>query len=294
MDYNLLHNLMVMAKSTTLKQAAAKLMRSEGAVSKDLAKLRELLHDPLISRIEGKNQLSPFMRELLPKLEEGFNQLDSTLQPSEFIASEYIGKITLALNTHLFEKYGKGIYQQLRQLFPRAMLMIRNWESNTEQLILNEEVDVGFHIFNQERSQSIRQIPIRDIELAVISSCNHPVYSLDELARRTVVISTVPGWNENRRVFLEALKSKGYRIKNKLIVDKFVIAKEIILDSDAVMIAPVELIVLSEGFATYPISEDVINLNLKLCINIKANFMNSTRHKLIISAIEKCVTDSSN
>ncbi len=294
MDYNLLHNLMVMAKSSTLKKAAAKLMRSEGAVSKDLAKLRIQLQDPLITRIEGKNQLSPFMRELLPKLEEGFHQLDSTLLPSEFIASEYTGKITLALNTHLFEMYGKGIYQQLRQTFPRAMLTIRNWEANTEQLILNEKVDVGFHLFNQDRSQSIRQIPIRDINFAVVSSDKHPIHSLDDLKHRTMVLSNIPGWNENRRVFVEALKSKGYGIKNKLVVDKFVIAKEIVLDSDSVMIMPIELVNLGDGFAAYPISEDVVNLNLKLCINIKANFMNSTRHKLIIAAIEKCVIRKSN
>ncbi|MCG9696092.1 LysR family transcriptional regulator [Shewanella sp. Isolate11] len=292
MDYNLLHNLVVMAKSSTLKQAAAKLMRSEGAVSKDLAKLREQLQDPLISRIEGKNQLSPFMRELLPKLEQGFSQLDNTLLPSEFVASEFTGRITLALNSHLFEIYGKKIYQQLKLEFPQALFTIRNWGADTEKGLLNEEVDIGFHLFNQERSQSIRQLSIKNIHLAIVSSAKHPVSSLDDLKQRTMVISNIPGWNENRRVFLEALQSNGYSIKNKLVVDKFAIAKELIFESDLVMIAPVELFDLSGGFATLAIPESVINHSLKLCINIKANFMNSTRHKTIISAIQKSVADS--
>ncbi|QYK00402.1 LysR family transcriptional regulator [Shewanella psychrotolerans] len=285
-DYNLLNNLIVISKSATLKVAAARLDRSEGSISKDLTKLREQLGDPLLVRIGSKNELTPYLRELLPKLENYFAEIETALYPAEYSPAEYQGKIKVMINSHLCGLYGDKIYSNLRSAFPKAKLYIKNWGESTERALLNEEVDIGLHLFNIDRSQSIRQIPVKNLKLAVITSNEYPISSVSDINNRPFILSNVYGWNEDKKFFINALLSSGITLSSQLEVDDFIAAKKIVKNSDFFMLMPAELIDTNDGLLTFILPDDVVNLNLKICVNIKSNFLESNIKKHIVATIK--------
>ena len=67
-DYNLLNVLDVLLEEQSVTAAAARLHLSQSAVSKQLAKLREVFDDPLFERTSHGLRPTPRAKQLAPEL----------------------------------------------------------------------------------------------------------------------------------------------------------------------------------------------------------------------------------
>ncbi|HET9450367.1 MAG TPA: LysR family transcriptional regulator, partial [Aggregicoccus sp.] len=74
-DLNLLHVLHVVLEERSVTRAARKLHVTPPAVSNSLARLRELLGDPLLVRTGRSLSPTPFALALLPQLQAGLRAL---------------------------------------------------------------------------------------------------------------------------------------------------------------------------------------------------------------------------
>ncbi|MCL1066305.1 LysR family transcriptional regulator [Shewanella olleyana] len=288
-DYNLLYNFIVIAKSPNLKTASQRLNRSEGALSKDIAKLRDRFNDPLIQRVNGKNELSPFAKTFLPKLQIIFNQFEEALLPKEYKASDYNGRLKIAINTHTLEAYGYEIYKNLVAIFPQAQISVKSWNKHTEQSILDETVDFGLHVFNPERNKSIRQILIKEFELSFITSKDYPANNIEELKERGMVRMMLPGWNDHKHIINDKLNLYGLNLKKQIEIESYQTALSIVLNSDLFMLAPVEFAKQSEGFLSLPMPNYDNVSDLSIHLNVKSNLSSSPMCKDVIKAISNAL-----
>ncbi|MEM7155072.1 MAG: LysR family transcriptional regulator [Myxococcota bacterium] len=79
LDLNLLVALDVLLEEQHVTKAAARLGRSQSAVSHALARLREHLGDPILARVGGRMEPTPRGRQLAPELKRVLQTLDRIL-----------------------------------------------------------------------------------------------------------------------------------------------------------------------------------------------------------------------
>ncbi|MDN2482539.1 LysR family transcriptional regulator [Vibrio agarivorans] len=153
-DLNALHVFVALFDTRSTQKAAKKLGRSQSYVSKTLAQLREELTDPLF--IRSRNGLIPtsYASSIEAKLRSALEQVSISLEPENFDPRN-IDCICI----HIIEPYiihiGKKLIDRIRQE-SNAIIIIRQWDKNSEQLILGEEVDIGLHVLS-DKSQDFYQ-----------------------------------------------------------------------------------------------------------------------------------------
>lgn len=159
-DLNALHVFIAIYQTGSTQRAAVRLGRSQSYVSKVLAQLREELKDPLFVRTSINLSPTSYSNEIAPKLQQALNLVSHSLQPHHFNPAD-ITRISI----HMIEPYivsvGKKVIDTLRQ-FTKAEIELKCWSPESESLIQDEKVDIGFHMF-KERPQSFTQIPLVDV-----------------------------------------------------------------------------------------------------------------------------------
>ncbi|TEW54832.1 LysR family transcriptional regulator [Psychromonas sp. RZ22] len=156
-DLNALHVFIAIYQTGSTLRAATRLGRSQSYVSKVLAQLREDLNDPLFIRTSVSLSPTSYADEIAPKLQEALNLVNYSLQPQDFDPAN-ISRISI----HMIEPYilgvGKEVINTIRQ-FTDAEIELKCWAHNSEGLIEDEKVDVGFHVL-KDRPQIYSQIPL--------------------------------------------------------------------------------------------------------------------------------------
>lgn len=156
-DLNALHVFIALYQTGSTQRAAVRLGRSQSYVSKILAQLREDLNDPLFVRTSINLSPTSYANDIAPKLQQALNLVTDSLQPHDFDPKD-ISRISI----HMIEPYilsvGKKIIDRLREFTP-AEIELKCWHPNSESLIQDEKVDIGFHML-KERPQSFTQIPL--------------------------------------------------------------------------------------------------------------------------------------
>ena len=95
---SLLTTFQALLQERSARAAAEKLKLSQSAVSKNLAQLRRLFDDPLFYRTSHGLTPTPLARSLEGPLCEVLFQIDGLLNPAEFVAESYHGRVRIALH----------------------------------------------------------------------------------------------------------------------------------------------------------------------------------------------------
>lgn len=145
-----LYHLLVLStllEECNVSRTAERLSVSQPAISKSLAKLRDVLEDPLFER--GKGQLVPTERalSLKPKLERIFEQVNDVVRPKPFDPASDNSQITLAVVEFLQPILVPPLMVILAQEAPHLSLTIvsvaegyqRHGEGKADFLLLYEE-----------------------------------------------------------------------------------------------------------------------------------------------------------
>ena len=97
LDLNLLRVFDQVMAERNLTRAARNLSMTQPAVSNALNRLREALGDRLVSRSGYGVEPTPRALALWPAVADALRQLESSIAPGQFIASEATNTFTLAL-----------------------------------------------------------------------------------------------------------------------------------------------------------------------------------------------------
>ncbi|TMX35841.1 LysR family transcriptional regulator [Vibrio sp. Hep-1b-8] len=219
LDLNLLKVLPLLDKHRQLKPVAKELGKTESAVSKYLAKLREQLGDPLFVRGAFEFEPTEYTTNLLPKITAGLDMIDEAVQREEFNPALYDKSISIALPSLGQSLVGKALLLELMEIFPKAKINITTWNETSITDILDERLDIGVQYFNEELTKTIFQHHLGKYKGAIICAKPYADRSLEEKLRMPYIMMELKGWQDTKAVTNKALEEQGIEINTFATVD---------------------------------------------------------------------------
>ncbi|KAB0499946.1 LysR substrate-binding domain-containing protein [Pseudomonas vancouverensis] len=160
-DLNLLVILDALLSEQHVTRAAERLHLSQPAVSHALARLRDLLGDPLLVRGGAGLVPTPRALELMAPLAEALAQVQALLAPRGFDAATTQRRFRLAMSDYGAAIVLPGLIRTLRHEAPGIDLQISHGSSREGMLdaVLNGDVDVAVGVF-PELPHELRSTPL--------------------------------------------------------------------------------------------------------------------------------------
>lgn len=144
LDLNLLVCLYVLLEECNVTHTARRLHLSQSAVSKNLARLREQLNDPLFIRISHGMKPTPRALELLPTLEKLFSEIDDFIVPTSFEPHSSNRHFKMALVDIVYTLFLPKFINDIFTEAPNITLDTQSWwKPNTFEKLKNGELDFG-------------------------------------------------------------------------------------------------------------------------------------------------------
>ncbi|GEA59265.1 LysR family transcriptional regulator [Vibrio comitans] len=260
-DLNSLNVFLNLMQTHSTQRTAKKLGRSQSYISKVLAQLREELDDPLFTRsAEGLSPTS-YALSIQPKLQNAIEQISHSLEPEEF-SSKNVDRITIHILEPLLIRFGSPIISKIREETD-AIIEIRNWTKISESMILDEEVDLGFHILS-DKPQTLFQKKLYEGSGLIMGNKE------GEFAKYIA-----SGVNDYENRFQRALPD----LEPTIFVDNSMLLSQL-LDRVQTM-----------RYIAYREDADIPDLGIDTAIILKASKRKSPKSIWISNLVEKCVLE---
>ena len=181
LDLNLLTVADALLETASVTETAAMVHLSQPAVSRALGRLRGQLKDPLLIR-EGRCMvLTPYAKQLRPRLRSALLDLERTIVQREgFEPSTAQGTMTLATSDFAALAFVPQALDQLREEAPRLCLVLVPYTEPFEALL--ESGDCDLTVGHQRSSQSwIHSEPLFQSGWSCVGRPNHPWFQTPTL-----------------------------------------------------------------------------------------------------------------
>ncbi|PCC72257.1 DNA-binding transcriptional regulator, LysR family [Nannocystis exedens] len=240
-DLNLLHVLHLVLTERSVAGAARRLHVTPSAVSNALARLRDLLDDPIVTR-KGRGIVpTPRAAELAPAIARALHDLDVALFAARFDPATCTRTFTLAVADAGQLTYVPHIARRMTAELPRARLRVVGIDSLVSLGDLAApEVDV--HIGIPGRGPGIHHEPLLTEHTVLIARDRHPATRARLTGKalaslRHVRVEMVPG-RAFRDPVADSYKRAGVEREVVLSVPTFTAAAAVVAATDLVATVP--------------------------------------------------------
>jgi len=234
----LMKTMVLLYHNPSLKKVGEILNKSESAVSRDITKLREKLHDPIFIRSAQGMELTPLVQQLAPQVEQHYNQIANVLKQAATANtdfSQYTRPIVIALNSYIYQYAAANLIEVLLQHFPQATIHIQRWGKKSLDGIDLGDIDIGVHFSDFETNKSIAQKQICTYHVYLACHPDVQITQLDDVHDNLLIMSRLPSWNEHRYRLLEKLKLEPKKVA---FVDSLSTAYEVVQTVPSVSFLP--------------------------------------------------------
>ena len=172
LDLNLLVSLHALISERNVTRAAAELGTSQPAMSRTLARLRELFDDPLLVRVGRSMQPTPRALGLFEELSEVLGRAHALFEAPEFDPSSATGEIRFAAPDIVVLMLVPELLRRLAREAPQLRLRVVDWDYRfIEQL---ESGDVDLTIGGAEDRPGLYARLLIENEWACVLRRGHP------------------------------------------------------------------------------------------------------------------------
>ncbi|MGF1697190.1 LysR family transcriptional regulator [Vibrio lamellibrachiae] len=214
LDLNLLKTLLVLLQEKNTNRTAERLNTSQPAVSRNLAKLRDQLGDPLFIRQSRGLKLTPKGEELAERLPKVFEDLTEALSGEEFLPEKQVGVIKIAMNGFLIETHGYQICEAITQSAPNVTVELLSYSAKTGAELINGELDFAVSYYPLDVSKELRQVPIGLLDFVGIVRKEHPLegatVSINEMLKFDIGGLIIPEFNHRHMLLADFVKTEDY------------------------------------------------------------------------------------
>ncbi|WCP68811.1 LysR family transcriptional regulator [Vibrio tubiashii] len=289
LDLNLLKVLPLLEKHRQLKPVAKELGKTESAVSKYLAKLREQLDDQLFVRGAFEFEPTEYTLNLLPKISKGLNLIDEAVQPADFNPITYDKPIVIALPSLAQYLIGKPLLLDLLETFPKAEIQITTWSDSSVEKIHEDGIDIGVQYFNDEQVKTIYQHHLGRYKGAIVCSDKYQDRTLEEKLSMPYVLMEMKGWQDKKAVIKRTLESNGIKINKVATVDNMTCLFETLNELDCATLLPAASHLKQR--TDYNVTVLPEHLQLKQPLSTVANYKlvnhDNPLHKLLVQKLKQ-------
>ena len=241
LDLNLVLVLHTVLAERNVARAAERLHVTPSAVSNALARLRDLLHDPLVTR-KGRGVVpTPRAMELAPALARAIGEIEGALSCGPFDAATCTRSFTLAVADIGQIAWVPALVSAMREEMPLAHLRV----VGIDALIAMGDLaspEIDLHLGLAAKGPGIHAEPLRQEQIVLAARRRHRATrgkltraALGELSH--VRVDMVPGRNF-RDAFAKLFERAGVPRKIAVTVPSFAAAAEIVATSELVTMLP--------------------------------------------------------
>jgi len=197
LDLKLVPALEALLRRRNVTHAAEELGLSQPAMSRALARLRDLQGDPLLVRASGGYVLTPRAQALQPRLAEVLSQLGAVFHPQAFDPTQERRTLRLAgADVHTIVLL-PGVAARLAREAPGVDLRVESYGPATSERVLIGEIDLAFALTTTPLAPGAYSEVVATDRLAVVMRRDHPaanrVWSLDDYGAYPNAVVTLVG-----------------------------------------------------------------------------------------------------
>lgn len=172
-DLNLLVSLQVLLQERNATRAAKRLCITPSAMSKQLARLREVFGDELFIRTPSGLMPTAAAESLRGPLEDTLRRTESLVYPEPFAPDRAEGVVSIAISEPASALIVDPLLSHLKAQAPRLILQTHNVLDDYAQCL--EEGRLDFCIYPESDCAGMRTTPIGGVTLACLMRADHPL-----------------------------------------------------------------------------------------------------------------------
>src|SRR5258708_4997456 len=173
-DLNLLRVFEILYDERNVTRAAARLFLTQSAVSHALARLRDVLGDPLFMRIPSGLQPTERAHQLAPRLRVALAEIRSVVATPTFDPANTRQRFTISAGPYFCMLIVPSLIALARKSAPGITLQIVNISANLAQELDQQRVDIGLGAFDRVPPRLRSEELFRD-EKAWAIGAHHPL-----------------------------------------------------------------------------------------------------------------------
>ena len=238
-DLNLLPVLHALLRTRSIKHAGAAVGLSPSATSHALARLRELLDDPLLVRAGRTMQLTPRAGRLAPRLDQALRGLEEALgDEADFDPAVMQRAFTFATTDYVEMVLAPVLGARLEAAAPGVdLLHVR--ERDLASALRSGTIDLSLNI-DTRMPDDVHVRPLIEETFVCVMRADHPALQRRLTVRRFVALNhlLVSPRGGQRGFVDETLAAAGLRRRVSRTVASFTAAPFLLRESDLVLTAP--------------------------------------------------------
>lgn len=238
-DLNLLPVFQVLLEERNVTRAAGRLNLTQPAISRNLARLRQLFNDPLFTRTPKGLSPTPRAEALASQLYHSLQELSLLIEPPLFIPSEAQNTFRLATTDYGTQVLLPAVVSRLRREAPHVDLEIIPWQENLLHQLDQESIDLAICTVT-DAPAAVHGRGVGDDKFVCVVSAANPLsesgIDLQAYARQPHALITMGGARKGAIDYL--LEEQGLARHIALRVPHFVAALALVAQSDLILTIP--------------------------------------------------------
>ncbi|WP_372739091.1 LysR family transcriptional regulator [Neptunomonas sp.] len=238
-DLNLLPVFQVLLEERNVTRAAGRLNLTQPAISRNLARLRQLFNDPLFTRTPKGLSPTPRAEALASQLYHSLQELSLLIEPPLFIPSEAQNTFRLATTDYGTQVLLPAVVSRLRREAPHVDLEIIPWQENLLHQLDQESIDLAICTVT-DAPAAVHGRGVGDDKFVCVVSAANPLsesgIDLQAYARQPHALITMGGARKGAIDYL--LEEQGLARRIALRVPHFVAALSLVAQSDLILTIP--------------------------------------------------------
>ena len=242
-DLNLLRVLDALLRERNVSRAAERLSLSQPAVSNALARLRELLDDPLLVRVGREMQPTARAKALESPIRQALQQIHTSLTAGDtFDPATSTAKFTLALTDYAELACMPGLLHRLGQRAPGMQIAIRDLTPTLPAEAMDKgEIDLALGRF-LELPQRFESRLWATETLQVVAHPKHPLFACPLTLERFLALRHL--WvhgGQTRGMVDQWLEGQGLKRRIVYTTPNYLQAAHVVAHSDLAVVLPTRL-----------------------------------------------------
>ena len=281
-DLNLLVALELLLEEENVTEAARRYGRSVPAMSRMLARLREMLDDPLLVRAGRRLTPTPRARALRPALSKLIADAQSMLEPPDFDPAALTRQFTIQSNEDLASSLSGVLVTAVKAEAPGVSLRFAPEGRESEDALRNGRVDVDIGAGAALHPEIISEVLFRQMFVGA-ARIGHPLFERPITAQSFASVEHIvrsrrgQGWGP----IDEAMSRQGLARRVALIVPSARAAITVAARSDLVATGPASFVrsLIAEGVAVRAFELPVATPAIEIALSWHPQFHADPAHR---------------
>jgi DNA-binding transcriptional LysR family regulator len=246
-DLNWLRALSYLLETRSVSGAARKAGVSQPAMSRTLAHLRELFHDPLLVQAGRRSLLSEHAQTLQPKLQEALAAIQAALGAAPHFEPESATfDVRVAANDYVGTALLGPWQRKVRAPAPNMRLFLDNISTQSVAQLATGELDFVIGPAVRQPELGLDRFVVRPLwqdRYVCVMRARHPCagerVALRKLLRQPRIGIDCGGWHSSAEA---AITAAGHAWPTNVRVPSFLLAFTLLEESDAIALVPERLV----------------------------------------------------